>query len=219
MRQFLVVGLGRFGRSIAETLYKHNETLLAMDKDEDLVQDAINNNILDNAIVVDATDSSTLKNLGIHNFDVAFVCIGTDIQASILIALTLKEIGVRKVIAKALTESHGKVLQKIGVDEIVYPETYMGKRMAMREIEPNMIEHIKFSDDHILLELKTPRSFVGKSLLELDLRKKFQINVIGVKNKDGNVLISPGPETKIDEGDTLVVITDNSTAKKLRELD
>lgn len=219
MNQFLVVGLGRFGRSVSKTLYENDATVLAIDKNEDLVQDAINNNVLDNAITLDATDMNTLKNLGIHNFDVAFVCIGTNIQDSILIALTLKEIGIKKVIAKALTEAHGKVLKKIGVDEIVYPEIEMGRRIALREVEPDMIEHIKFSDEHILLELKTPKSFVNKTLQQLELRKRFQINVIGIKKINGDITITPLPDTTIKTDDTLMLITNKKTLKQLKELE
>lgn len=219
MEQFLVVGLGRFGKSITKTLYEKGATVLAIDKNDELVQDAINNNILDNGVIVDATDLTTLKNLGIHNFDVAFVCIGSNIQDSILVALLLKEIGIKKVIAKAHTEAHGKVLKKIGVDEIVFPETEMGRSIALRELEPNMIEHMKFSDGHILVELRAPKKFINRSLMELELRKRYHVNVIGIKKISGDLVMTPLPDTIIKENDTLMLIANVKTIKELEELE
>ncbi len=218
MKQYLVVGLGRFGNSVAKTLYENEESVLAIDKSENIIQEAINNNIIGNAITVDATDITTLKNLGVNNFDVAFVCIGSNIQDSILITLTLKELGIPKVIAKALTETHGKVLSKVGADEVIYPEVYMGKRVAMKEIEPNMVEHIKFSEQYLLVEIKAPKKFYNKTLEVLALRKSYKANIIAIKRENGNMVITPMGETKILSGDTLIVITDTKTAKELEEI-
>lgn len=218
MKQFLVVGLGRFGRSIAATFYKNNESVLAIDNNEDLVQEIINDSLVENAVTVDATDATALRNLGIHNFDVAYVCIGTNVQDSILITLTLKELGIPKVIAKAKTEAHGKVLYKIGAEEVVFPEVYMGQRVALREIEPNMIEHIKFTEDYMLVEIKAPNKFLGKSLKVLELRKKYSVNVISIKKEDGKMQIYLDADTVIEKGDTLIAMTDSKTAKELESL-
>lgn len=218
MKQFLVVGLGRFGSSVAKTLYDHGENVLALDKSEALVQEVINSNQIDNAVIVDATDINALKNLGVSNFDVAFVCIGTNIQNSILITMILKELGIPKVIAKALAETHGKVLAKVGADEVVFPESYMGHRVALSEIEPNIIEHIKFSDDHILVEINAPSKFYNKTLEKLKLRGKYKINIIAIKKADGSMEISPMGDSVVEEGDTLIVITDTHTAKDLESL-
>lgn len=218
MKQYVVIGLGRFGTSIAKTLYDSGESVLVIDKDEDVIQDAINNDIMENGISVDATDINELKNLGLDNFDVAFVCMGTSIQDSILVTLNLKEIGIAKVIAKAVTEAHGKVLSKIGANEVVFPETYMGKRVAMKEIEPNIVEHIKFSDTHILVEIRAPQRFVGRSLAQLDLRKMYKMNIIAIKRENGIMEITPMGDTEIRRGDTLIVITDPKTARELEEL-
>ena len=217
MKQYLVVGLGRFGKSVARTLYDHGENVLAIDTDEDIIQETINNNIVDNAIIVDATDINALKNLGINNFDVAFVCIGTNIEASILITLSLKEIGISKVIAKALTEEHGKVLSRVGADEVVFPEKYMGQRVALFEIEPNVIEHMKLSDDHLIVELKAPAKFVNKTLISLNLRKTWNVNIIAIRN-GSDMEIVPDGNTVIDKDDVLVIITDIKTAEKLNKL-
>lgn len=218
MRQYLVVGLGRFGSSVAETLYKAGESVLAIDIDEDRVQEAINKDIVDNAVEVDCTDEKSLADLGINNFDVAIVSIGTNIQSSILITLTLKEMGIKRVVCKAVTGAHGKVLSKIGADEIVYPETYMGKRVALQEMKPNIIEHLKFSEDFLVVELKAPNSFIGKDLVSLDLRKMYKANIIAIRSAEKKTVVIPSAESIIEKGDTLVIATDAKTARDLEEL-
>jgi trk system potassium uptake protein TrkA len=218
MRQYLVVGLGRFGSSVAETLYKSGESVLAIDIDEDRVQEAINKGVVDNAVEVDCTDEKSLADLGINNFDVAIVSIGTNIQSSILITLTLKEMGIKRVVCKAVNKAHGNVLSKIGADEIVFPETYMGKRVALQEMKPNIIEHLKFSEDFVIIELKAPKSFVGKDLLNLDLRNVYKANIIAIRNTVKNTVIIPSADSVIKNGDTLVVATDTKTAKELELL-
>lgn len=218
MKQFLVIGLGRFGSSIAETLYKAGENVLAIDSREDIVQEAINNDLLDNAVEADATDEKSLRDLGINNFDVAFVCIGNNIQASILITLLLKELGVKRVVAKAITKAHGKVLQKIGADEIVFPETFMGVRVANAEMTPNIIEHLKFSDDFLIVEIQAPQSFYKKSLLSIELRKKYRANIVAIRKGNGYEEVSPSAESIVEEGDTLIIVTDAKTARELERL-
>lgn len=218
MKQYVVVGLGRFGLSIAKTLYENGENVLVIDNDEDIIQEAVNSSIIENAITADATDPVVLKNLGINNFDVAFVCIGSNIQDSILVTLTLKELGIPRVLAKAMTEAHGRVLSKIGADEVIYPEVYMGNRIAMKEIEPNIVEHMKFTDNYILVEIKAPVSFFGKNLEKLALRKNYKVNIIAIKKENGEMEITPMGDTVIEKGDTMIVITDTKTSKELEEL-
>jgi trk system potassium uptake protein TrkA len=204
MKQYLVIGLGRFGTSVAQTLYESNEEVLAIDSDEEIVQDCINENIVDNAIMMDATDVKSLKELGINNYDIAFVCVG-DIEPSIMITLNLKELGVKKIIAKAVTKSHGKVLAKIGANKVIYPEEYMGRRVAQLAMEPNLA-------DFLLLEVKAPSIFWGKSIIELDIRKKYNSNVVGIKKEDQSFNPNPLATTVIEKGDVLLVITDSKTA-------
>ncbi|STO31262.1 Ktr system potassium uptake protein A [Fusobacterium necrogenes] len=211
MKQYLVVGLGRFGTSVAQTLYESNEEILAIDIDEEKVQDCINENIVDNAIRLDSTDLKSLKELGIGNYDIAFVCVG-DIEPSILITLNLKELGVKKIIAKAVSKSHGKVLAKIGANKVIYPEEYMGRRVAQLAMEPNLVEHLRFSADFLLLEVKAPSVFWNKSIIELDIRKNYNSNVVGIKKEDQSFNPNPLPTTVIEKGDVLLVITDSKTA-------
>ncbi len=216
-KQYLVVGLGRFGTSVAKTLYEADADVVAIDEDEDLVQEAINNNIVDNAVALDATDEKTLNSIG-TDFDVAFVCIGSNQQASIIITLILKEMGIKNIIAKAVTKTHGKVLEKIGANKVIYPEEYMGKRVALLAMEPNMIEHLRFSQDFLLLEVKAPSVFWGKSLMELGVRNKYRVNVVGIKKKNGVLNAGPQADTIIEKEDVLLVITDSKTANQLESL-
>ena len=132
--------------------------------------------------------------------------------------LLLKEAGIPKIIAKAQAKSQGKVLEKIGADEVVYPEEFMGKRVASKVLRPTIIEHFKLSNKYAVVEVLAPKSFIGRSLIQLDVRKRFEINIIGIKDKDNEVNISPSPETVIKEGDTLIVVADSQKMNELNRL-
>ena len=217
MKQYLVIGLGRFGTSVAKTLYEAGENILGIDVSEELVQDRINNNILKNAIIGDASDGKILKDIGAENFDVAFVCIG-DIEASVMIALNLKELGIKSIIAKAINKKHGKVLTKIGATEIVYPEEHMGKRIAELTMNTDIIEHLKFTDNFVLVEVKAPSIFWNNSLIKLDVRNKYNMNIVGIKKSKGEFLPNPTANVVIEEGDVLVIITDKKTVESFNKL-
>ena len=217
MKQYLVIGLGRFGTSVAKTLYEAGENILGIDVSEELVQDRINNNILKNAIIGDASDGKILKDIGAENFDVAFVCIG-DIEASVMIALNLKELGIKSIIAKAINKKHGKVLTKIGATEIVYPEEHMGKRIAELTMNTDIIEHLKFTDNFVLVEVKAPSIFWNNSLINLDVRNKYNINIVGIKKGKGDFLPNPNANVIIEEGDILVIITDKKSVEAFNKL-
>ena len=217
MKQYLVIGLGRFGTSVAKTLYEAGENILGIDVSEELVQDRINNNILKNAIIGDASDGKILKDIGAENFDVAFVCIG-DIEASVMIALNLKELGIKTIIAKAINKKHGKVLTKVGATEIVYPEEHMGKRIAELTMNTDIIEHLKFTDNFVLVEVKAPSIFWNNSLIKLDVRNKYNINIVGIKKSKGEFLPNPTANVVIEEGDVLVIITDKKTVESFNKL-
>ena len=217
MKQYLVIGLGRFGTSVAKTLYEAGENILGIDVSEELVQDKIDNNILKNAIIGDASDEKLLKNIGAENFDVAFICMG-DIEASVMIALNLKELGIKTIIAKAINKKHGKVLTKVGATEIVYPEEHMGKRIAELTMNTDIIEHLKFTDNFVLVEVKAPSIFWNNSLIKLDVRNKYNINIVGIKKSKGEFLPNPTANVVIEEGDILVIITDKKTVESFNKL-
>lgn len=217
MKQYLVIGLGRFGRSVAKTLYESDQEVMAVDVSEDLVQDMINDYKVENAMVLDGTDLTSLQEIGAQNFDTAFVCM-RNLEASILTTLNLRELGVSKIIAKAGSREHGKVLEKIGASKIVYPEEYMGRRIAQLVMEPNMIEHLRFSSDFLLAEIKAPNLFWNKTLIELNVRNKYNANIVGIRKANDVFYPNPAAETLIEKGDILVVVTDSKTARTLESL-
>ena len=205
MKQYLVIGLGRFGTSVAKTLYSAGEIVLGVDTNEELVQDKIDNNILKNAIIGDASDEKLLKNIGAENFDVAFICIA-DIEASVMIALNLKELGIKTIICKAITKIEGKVLEKIGATKVAFPDETVGIDLAFEFLKPDVTEHLKFSEKYRIFEFKVPKRIIGKNLIELNLRKKYEMNVIGIKRESEELRISLLPDEKILENDMLLVI-------------
>ncbi len=217
MKQYLVIGLGRFGTSVAKTLYEAEKNVLAIDVDEDNVQDKIDRNIIKNAIIGDPSDEKVLEDIGAENFDVAFICVA-DIEASVMIALNLKELGIKSIIAKAINKKHGKVLTKIGATEIVYPEEHMGKRIAELTMNTDIIEHLKFTDNFVLVEVKAPSIFWNNSLIKLDVRNKYNINIVGIKKSKGEFLPNPTANVVIEEGDVLVIITDKKTVESFNKL-
>lgn len=217
MKQYLVIGLGSFGINVARTLYESGEEVVGIDINETIVQEAINNDYLENALVLDATDEVQLKKLDVQSFDVVFICVGF-IEPSIMITLNMKEIGVKKIIVKAINGKHRKLLEKIGADQVIYPEEYMGKRTALVAMEPNMIEHLRFSQDFLLVEVKAPLEFLGKNFIELDIRKNYNINVIGIKKISGRFIPNPTATTIIEKDDTLIVVTDTKSANKINDI-
>jgi len=214
VKQFAVIGLGKFGASIARTLYGMGYDVLAIDKNEEVVQEL--SNFVTHAVQADATEEQTLKSLGIKNFDVAVVTIGSDIQASILISLLCKELGVPYVLAKAQSELHAKVLYKIGVDKVILPERDMGIRVAHNLVSSNILEYIELSPDYRLVELSALKEWNGKSLKDINMRSKYGVNVIAVKHgKD--IKVSPKGDSVIHEGDILVVIGSKEDIERLEK--
>lgn len=202
-KQFVVIGLGRFGSSIASTLYELGNEVLAIDTDEEIVQ-GISENVT-HAIQADATDEATLRSLGIRNFDVAVVTIGGDVQSSVMVTLLVKELGVKYVISKAQNELHAKVLYKIGADRVVFPERDMGIRVAHNLCASNILDYIELSPDYSIMEVSAINDWQGKTLRELNMRSKYGINVMAIK-KGNEINISPGADDVINGDDVLVVI-------------
>ncbi|MFA6708157.1 MAG: TrkA family potassium uptake protein [Fusobacterium sp.] len=217
MKQYLVIGLGSFGSSVLKTLYEAGEEVLGIDSKETEVQEIVNSNYAENAVILDATDDIQLKKIGVKNFDIVFVCVGA-IEPSIMITLNLKELGVKKLIAKASSKKHRKLLEKVGANQVIYPEEYMGKRTALIAMEPNMIEHLRFSQDFLLAEIKAPSVFWGQTIIEANIRKNYNVNIVGIKKATGKLIPNPTANTKLEKDDILIVVTDSKTANKLNEL-
>ena len=206
MRQnYAIIGLGRFGGSICRTLVESGKEVLAIDSSEDRVNEYMN--IATHAVVGNAQDEMTLRSLGIRNFDHVIVAIGEDIQASILVTLMIKEMGVPNVVAKAQNEYHARVLEKIGADRVVHPERDMGVRIAHNLVSKNILEFIELSDEFSLAEIKVANpKFFNKSLLELNFRQRFGLTVVAIRRVGGDVVVSPAANEIVRENDNLLVI-------------
>jgi len=212
-KQFVVIGLGRFGTSVAKTLNVLGHDVLAMDKDEHAVQVIMQD--VTQAVQADARDEETLRALGVRNFDVAVVAIGDDLEANILITLMLKEMGIPYVVSKAQSALHGKVLEKIGADKIIFPEQDMGIRLANNLIRTNVMDFIELSLDFSIFEIIVSTQFINKTLGELDLRAIYQINVVAIKKRANQIVIAPGADAIIEEKDILVVVCNKKALAKL----
>ncbi|MBZ4663391.1 MAG: TrkA family potassium uptake protein [Caloramator sp.] len=211
-KQFVVIGLGRFGSSIAKTLYSLGHEVLAIDIDEEVVQDISDQ--VTHVVQADATDEATLKSLGIRNFDIAVITIGSDVQSSVLVTLLVKELGVKYVIAKAQNELHAKVLYKIGADRVVFPERDMGIRVAHNLCSSNILDYIELSSDYSIMEVTALEEWEDKTLKELNLRTRYGINIMAIK-RGNDINISPVAEDKIKKGDILVVIGGTDDIKNI----
>ncbi len=207
MKNFLVIGLGEFGKSVAKTLYSNNATVLVIDAKENLIKQALNEGIIEEAIILDATDEIALKKVVRDDFDTAFVSVGDNIQASILITLQLKELGVKNIICKAVNHTQEKVLYKIGATQVIFPEESMGEKVAYSVLRPTIIDYFKFAEDYFIYEVKVPKAYVGKSLMELNLRHKYEINILAVKHFDGKMDVTPDPNIKLNKDDLLIILS------------
>ena len=212
-KQFVVIGLGRFGTSVAKTLTALGHEVLALDKNEHAVQ-AIMQDVTQ-AVQADVREEETLRGLGVRNLDVAVVAIGDDLEANILITLMLKEMGIPYVVAKAQSVQHGKVLEKIGADKIVYPEQDMGIRLANNLIRTNVMDFIELSLDYSIFEIIAPSQFVNKSLGKLNLRAVYKLNVVAIKKGREQIVIAPGANAVVDEGDILVIVCNKKALSRL----
>ncbi|WP_371370702.1 TrkA family potassium uptake protein [Sporomusa aerivorans] len=215
-KQFAVIGLGRFGTSVASALYKLGYEVLAVDADEERVQKFSEE--VTHVVQADTTDENSLKALGIRNFDVVVVAIGEDVQANVLTTLLLKDLGVKHIVAKARNELHGKMLTKIGADRVVYPERDMGQRVAHNLVSTNVLEYIELSPDLSIVEITSPRTLIGQSLAEANLRAKYEVNVVAIK-RDEEVIVPPQPNEKIKDGDVLIFVGQTKGIQKLEELE
>ena len=214
-KQFVVIGLGRFGSTLAKTVYELGHDVLAIDKDEEKVQDIADH--VTHAIQMDATDENALKNVGLRNFDVAVVTIGSDIQASIMATLLTKEMEVNFIIAKAHNEQHAKVLDKIGADKVILPEQDMGVRVAHNLVSSNILDYIELSSEYSIMEIEALDEWDSKSLKDLELRKKYGINIVAIK--DGkNINVSPNADDMIKKGDIMVALGSVGDLRKLEKI-
>ncbi|MHB1392392.1 MAG: potassium channel family protein [Clostridia bacterium] len=203
MRSFVILGLGRFGQSVAKTLYELGHEVLVIDENEGLIQ-SISNHIT-YAMVGNVTDENVLKAAGIKNFDAAVVSTGRNLESSILVTQMLKEMGIRYILVKAQNELHARVLTKLGADRVIFPEQDMGVRAAHNLVSTNIIDYIELSPDYMIIEINPPKRWEGKTLKELNVRAKHGINIIAIKSGT-KINMSPTADYIVNDNDILVVI-------------
>ena len=202
-KQYLVIGCGRFGSSVAKKMCQLGNEVMVIDKDED----SINNiaELVTHTAIVDVTEERDLKSIGLGNFDVVRVAISSDIRASIMATVMAKEMGVPKVVCKAKDELQAKVLYKIGADKVVFPERDMGIRLAYNLASENILDQINLDPEYSIMEIVTPQNWVGKTIIELNLRAKYDITVLAVKTQSG-LKVMPSPNYKMQEKNILIII-------------
>lgn len=215
MKSFLVIGLGRFGAGLALSLSAQGQEVMVMDVSSEKVQ-KISGDVT-HALVADARDIEVLKAVGVRNFDCCVVAIGDSLEASVLITMNLQELNAEYIICKAHNDMYRKVLEKLGVDRVIIPEQEQASRLAKSLCSQRMLEYIELSEEYAIVEITAPAVWNGKTIIELNLRKKYGINVIAV-GRQGHTEISPGGTFTILNGDVLMVLGDNKALKAVQKL-
>ena len=214
MKSFAVIGCGRFGSSVATTLYHMGHEVMAVDSNEELVQ-SISEDVT-HAVVVDVMDEIAVGELGLSNFDIVIVSIGSNVEASIMATIMAKEHGVKRVVAKATSDFQGKILAKVGADKVIYPERDMGVRLAHNLVSTNIIEFIELSPDYGMIEINPPKEWINKTLTELDLHSKHGINVIAIRSGE-KININPERDYLLEKDDLLVIVASTLAINKLEK--
>ena len=215
MSEFAVIGLGQFGMSVARHLGRQGASVLAIDMDQDLVDDAAPE--VDLALRADATDERTLEELQLNTMSCVVVAIGAhSIEASVLTTALMKQIGVPRIVARAMSDLHARVLRAIGADEVVNPEEEMGRRLANRLVEPSILEQVELGESQ-LAEVEAPEAFVGKNLIEADIRNRYAVSVMAIQRGE-HVIANPRPTEVIQSGDILVVVGSVESIRRVAAL-
>lgn len=215
MRSYIVIGLGRFGAEVARRLCELGNEVLAIDTNQDLVQNISGD--VTHAVVADGRDKGVLKALGTKDFDCAIVAIGDSLSDSVLATMNVKELGVPYVVAKAHDETHRQVLKKLGADRVVIPEKEHASRLAKSLTSANVLDYIELSEDYGIIEVPAPACWVDKTLMDLNVRAKLGVNIIAVK-RNGGVSVSPAAQFCILQGDVLVVLGDTDALNAVQKL-
>ncbi|MCL6587662.1 MAG: TrkA family potassium uptake protein [Anoxybacillus sp.] len=212
MGEYAIIGMGRFGSSVARTLHQLGHQVLAIDKEEEPLRRVADD--VTQAVQLDSTDAEALRRVGITNFAAVVVAIGSAIQESILTTLVLKELGCAKVVAKAASEQQAKVLEKVGADVVVRPERDMGIRIAHTLASPGVLDYLELSPTFSIEELSVSGRMAGQTLRQLDLKARYGVSVLLIR-RDSQLLISPAADTVLQTGDVLVVVGENRSLSRL----
>lgn len=215
MKSFVVIGLGRFGAEVARSLYAAGNEVLVIDSSSELVQQISSE--VTHAVVGDARDKGVLRALGVASFDCAVVAIGGSLADSVLATMNLKELGIPQIVCKAHDETHRQVLTKLGADQVVIPEKENAIRLAKNLTSPNVLEYIELSEEYGIIEVPAPKSWVGKTLIQLNVRAKLGVNIIAIRCTDG-INVSPGADYQIQEQDVMVILGSTAALKAVQKL-
>jgi trk system potassium uptake protein TrkA len=213
-QQFAVIGLGRFGRAVCGTLHQLGHEVMGIDSDERRVATILTDQLASHAVQIDSTEPSALKQAGVLEFQTVIVAIGNYIQESIITTLNVKEGGVPYVVAKASSETHVKLLKRVGADHVVFPEHEMGCTLARSLTRPNILDRFELDPDHSIVEVVVPAEFDGKTLREIELRSRYGLNLMAVIKGD-RYEVNPSPMLRLEKGSLMVVIGDNKGIDQL----
>ncbi|HYF92172.1 MAG TPA: TrkA family potassium uptake protein [Symbiobacteriaceae bacterium] len=212
-KKFAIIGLGRFGSSVAKTLNDLGHNVLAVDNDPGIVDDLASR--IQRVVRADTTDPAALKALRIADFDTVVVAVGDDVEASVITCLNCRDLGVKRIVAKAQDEPHGRILERLGVEQVVYPQRDMGARVAHNISAGGLIDLIRLSEQYGMAELQTPENLIGKTLAETDIRNTLGLNVMAIK-RGNRIIVSPGADERLGQEDILIVIGEASGIERLQ---
>lgn len=215
-KQYVVFGIGRFGSALCKALSDMGHEVLAIDSNEEHIR--MITPFVTQALQLNATDEEAMGTIGVRNFDAAVVSIGDNLRDSILVTMLCKELGAKYLLGKASDELHAKMLKKMGADRVVFPERDMGTRVAKTLVSPKVLDLINLTGDYTMADIQTPESWIGHTIREIDIRRRFNVNVLGV-HRDDDILMSLTAETRILEGDDLLVLGHRSDVERIENLD
>lgn len=208
-RHFMVIGLGRFGQAVVRTLIDLGFEVMGVDCDEKIVEHLVAEQLPMPIVSVDSTDPLALKQLGMQDFDTVIVAIGDDfLEQSVITTLHVKEAGVRHVVAKASSDIHGTLLKKVGADQVVYPEKEMGMELARSLTQPNILDRLELDADNSIVEVPVPNEYFGKTILELELRRQYNVSILAVET-NGKYDVNPNPSMQLQKGSSIILIGTN----------
>ena len=211
MKSILIIGLGRFGTHLCQDLARLDNEIMIVDKDEASLEDLLP--LVVSAKIGDCTNEKVLKSLGVGNFDYCFVCIGENFQSSLEITSLLKDLGAKYVVSKANRDIHAKFLLRNGADEVVYPEKQLAKWAAIRYSSEHILDYIELQDDHAIMEVTIPPEWMDRTIGEINIRKKYNINILALK-KDGKLDMSITPDTQLCRDESMLVLGKYASIQK-----
>ena len=211
MKSILLIGIGRFGKHIAMDLHRLNHQVMVVDDNEERINELLP--YVTNAQIGDSTNRDFLESLDVQSFDVCFVAIGKDFQSSLETTCTLKELGAKLVVSRAASDVHAKFLLRNGADEVIYPEKQIAKWASIRYSSDHILDYIELDESHAIFEVSVPKTWLGMSILQLDVRRKYNINIMGIK-QGGRMNVSVSPDTLLTEDITLLVLGEHKALQK-----